>query len=92
MLYINIIWLDIMSLNHLGQQIKDLRKARKWSQQALAEMAGLDRTTIGMLERNDYSDIGIRKVQRVLELLDRKLVIAINGMPTLDDLMNQSED
>lgn len=78
-----------MPLNQLGQQIKSLRKERNWSQQQLADMAGLDRTTLGMLERNSYNDIGIRKVQRVLELLDRKLVIGMNGLPTLDDLLRQ---
>ena len=76
-----------MPLDQLGQQIKAFRKERNWSQQQLADMAGLDRTTLGMLERNSYNDIGIRKVQRVLELLDRKLVIGMNGLPTLDDLL-----
>jgi transcriptional regulator with XRE-family HTH domain len=79
-----------MSLDHIGEQIKTLRKARNWSQQQLADMAGLDRTTVGMLERNTYNDIGIRKVQRVLELLDRKLIIGSNGLPTLDDLLSQT--
>jgi transcriptional regulator with XRE-family HTH domain len=80
-----------MSLDQIGQQIKALRKKRNWSQQQLAEMAGLDRTTLGMLERNSYNDMGIRKVQRVLELLDRKLIIGTNGLPTLDDLLTQAE-
>lgn len=80
-----------MSLDQLGQQIKSLRKERNWSQQQLADMAGLDRTTLGMLERNNYNDIGIRKVQRVLELLDRRLVIGVKGLPTLDDLLQQVE-
>lgn len=74
-------------LDHLGQQIKTLRKQKGWSQLQLAEMAGLDRTTLGMLERNDYSDIGIRKVQRVLELLGKKLTWSNAGLPTLDELL-----
>lgn len=76
-----------VSLEHLGLQIKALRKQRGWSQSQLADMAGLDRTTLGMLERNDYSDIGIRKVQRVLELLGKKLTLANAGLPTLDELV-----
>ena len=80
-----------MPLDQIGQQIKALRKARNWSQQQLADMAGLDRTTLGMLERNSYNDIGIRKVERVLELLDRKLIIGNNGLPTLDELVTQAE-
>ncbi|MES2824999.1 MAG: helix-turn-helix transcriptional regulator [Pseudomonadota bacterium] len=80
-------------LDQLGQQIKTLRKQKGWSQLQLAEMAGLDRTTIGLLERNDYSDIGIRKVQRVLHLLGKKLVIAHAGLPTLDELVEaQAEE
>ncbi len=75
------------SLDQLGQQIKNLRKQKKWSQLRLAEMAGLDRTTLGLLERNNYSDIGIRKIQRVLALLGKKLVIANAGLPTLDELV-----
>lgn len=75
------------AFEELGFTVKTLRKQRGWSQSQLAEMAGLDRTTLGMLERNDYTDIGIRKVQRVLELLGKKLVVANTGLPTLDDLL-----
>lgn len=75
------------SLEQLGLTIKTLRKQRGWSQLKLAEMSGLDRTTLGMLERNDYTDIGIRKVQRVLELLGKKLSLTNSGLPTLDDLL-----
>lgn len=70
--------------------IKELRKKNGWSQKKLADMAGLDRTTVGTLERNDYSDIGIRKVQRILELLGKKLTVADAGLPTLDQLTRQS--
>jgi len=73
-------------LSHIGLQIKELRKQNGWSQQVLAQLSGLDRTTIGALERNDYSDIGIRKVQRVLQLLGKSLVLTGVGLPTLDDL------
>lgn len=77
----------LLALEELGQQIKTLRKQKGWSQLQLAEMAGLDRTTIGLLERNDYSDIGIRKVQRVVELLGKKLTLGNAGLPTLDELV-----
>ena len=76
-----------MPLEQLGQQIKALRKQKGWSQLQLAEMAGLDRTTVGMLERNAYTDIGIRKVHRVVELLGKKLTLTSAGLPTLDDLV-----
>lgn len=70
----------------ISQQVRTLRKQKGWSQQKLADLSGLDRTTIGALERNDYSDIGIRKVQRVLELLGKSLTLTNTGLPTLDQL------
>ena len=74
------------SLSSISLQIKQLRKKNGWSQQMLAHLSGLDRTTIGALERNNYSDIGIRKVQRVLQLLGKSLALTDLGLPTLDDL------
>jgi len=63
-----------------------LRKQKGWSQQKLAELSGLDRTTIGALERNSYSDIGIRKIERILGLLGKRLTIVDKGLPILDQL------
>ena len=74
------------NLTSISQQVRTLRKQKGWSQQKLAALSGLDRTTIGALERNDYSDIGIRKVQRVLELLGKGLSLTNTGLPTLDEL------
>jgi len=73
-------------LKNISQQIKMLRKQKRWSQQKLAEITNLDRTTIGSLERNDYSDIGIRKVLRVLQVFGKTLTTSDVGLPTLDQL------
>jgi DNA-binding XRE family transcriptional regulator len=78
--------MDSNTLNTISEQVRTLRKQQGWSQQTLAELSGLDRTTIGALERNDYSDIGIRKVQRVLEILGKCLTLSDLGLPTLDQL------
>jgi len=75
------------ALELIGQQIKALRKEKGWSQQYLAELAGLDRTTIGALERCDYTDLGIRKVAFVLCLLGQELALKQHLLPTLDELM-----
>ena len=72
---------------YIGQQIRLIRKKNGWSQQKLAELTGLDRTTIGMLERDDYSDIGIRKIIRTLEILGKSLTLVDYGLPTLDYLL-----
>lgn len=79
------------NLSDISNQIRALRKQKTWSQQKLAELSGLDRTTIGALERNDYSDIGIRKVQRVLMLLGKHLTTTDAGLPTLDQLHNHKQ-
>jgi transcriptional regulator with XRE-family HTH domain len=73
-------------MNDLGQQIKTARKAKKWTQAELAEMAGIDRTTMGSIERGSYRDIGIRKVARVAELIGLQLILVEENLPTLDDL------
>ena len=74
-------------LETISQTIRSTRKAQGLSQQQLATMTRLDRTTIGALERNDYKDLGIRKVERVLMVLGKTLNCEDVGMPTLDDLV-----
>lgn len=76
------------NLRQIGELVRALRKKNGWTQQELAELAYLDRTTIGSLERNDYTDMGIRKIQRVLSLLGKQLTITDFGLPTLDQLQN----
>ena len=61
------------------------------TQQQLAEITQLDRTTIGALERNDHNDLGIRKVERVLIVLGKTLSCEDIRLPTLDDLVKQNE-
>ena len=75
------------ALQNICNQIKTSRKKKGWTQQQLAEYSGLDRTTIGSIERNGFSDIGIRKFGRVLELLGLQLAIRDVGLPTLDELL-----
>lgn len=77
-------------LNEISQTIRTARKAQGLSQQQLADMTHLDRTTIGALERNDYQDLGIRKVERVLSALGKTLNCENVGMPTLDDLVKSN--
>ena len=76
-------------LESIATTIRTARKARGWSQQYLADLCHLDRTTIGALERNAYNDIGIRKVDRVLMVLGKTLTIQEAGLPTLDELKVQ---
>lgn len=77
-------------LKDISQIIRTARKARGMTQQQLAELTQLDRTTIGALERNDYNDFGIRKVERVLMVLGKPLNSEDISLPTLDDLVKQN--
>ncbi len=72
----------------LGNKVRQLRKEKSWSQQQLADFTSLDRTTISALERNDFNEIGIRKVQRILHVLNHTLTIQSTSLPTLDDMQS----
>lgn len=78
-------------LNNISETIQKQRKQRGWSQKKLAGLTQLDRTTIGALERNDYQDLGIRKVERVLAVFGLSLNCESLGLPTLDDLTASSK-
>lgn len=73
-------------MQNIGNTIKAARKARNLTQAQLAEMAGIDRTTLGGIERGSIRDIGIRKVARVAELLGLQLTLIDEDLPTLDEL------
>lgn len=78
-------------LEQVGSQIKSRRKQQGWSQEYLANISGLNRTTIGAIERGDYTDIGIRKVARVLQLLGFKITLSDQFLPTLDEVITQQQ-
>ena len=74
------------SLSKISEIILSERKQRKWSQQLLADYAGFNRTTIGKIERGDYDDVGLRKIERILNLFNKSLIVTDTGLPTLDQL------
>lgn len=78
------------SLLKISEMILLERKKLKWSQQQLADYAGLNRTTIGKMERGDYDEVGLRKIERVLNLFYKSLTVKDVGLPTLDDLKKQN--
>jgi len=52
----------------LGQRIRNLREAKGWSQERLAEEYGLHRTYIGALERGErnVAALNLRKISSAL--------------------------
>ncbi len=64
-----------MRLEEIGNQIRRSRLARGLTQAQLAAAAHLTRTTLNQLENGVVKDLGIRKVQALLEQLDLALGI-----------------
>jgi transcriptional regulator with XRE-family HTH domain len=79
-----------MDLIELGREVAQVRKRKALSQTDLARAAGVSRQTISALERGVVSDLGVRKLMRVLEVLGFELAVRPAGHPvTLDDLKPQ---
>lgn len=79
-------------MESLGQLIRALRKEQKLSQQALAQQYGMSRATISGIENNTLSEIGIRKVEAILNGFGYELtaVPRQSRRPTLDTLKKVS--
>lgn len=75
-------------MENLGKLIRALRKERKLSQQTLAHQYGMSRATISGIENNTLSEIGLRKVEAILNGFGYELtaVPRQSKRPTLDTL------
>jgi transcriptional regulator with XRE-family HTH domain len=74
----------------IGQQIRTERKRRKLSQDDLARLLGMSRSTISQIESGTVQDIGVRKMIRILEVLGLELRVRSAGAPpTLDELREE---
>ncbi len=68
-----------MKAEQIGHEIKRFRLARGLTQAQLAAAANVSRTTLNQLENGLVKDLGIRKVQAILEQLG--LVLATQSPP-----------
>ncbi len=83
---------DALMLFEIGKYIRQERKKRKLSQAKLGELLGMSRTTIGQIENGTIQDVGVRKLIRILEILDLELRVRIaSGRPTLDELRDEDD-
>jgi len=79
-------------LCQIGEYIRRERKQRKMSQSALAKLLGMSRSTISQIETGTVQDIGVRKLIRILEVLDLELRVRPAGSPpTLDELREDDD-
>lgn len=75
----------------IGKKIREERKKMGLTQQDLANKLDLSRATISGIERGTISEIGFRKVDRILSMLGYQLIAEKKaGIPTLDDLKNNN--
>ncbi|CAI8767519.1 helix-turn-helix protein [compost metagenome] len=75
-------------MENLGELIRSLRKEQKLSQQALGKQYGMSRSTISGIENNTISEIGLRKVEAILNGFGYELIAVPRQAqrPTLDSL------
>jgi transcriptional regulator with XRE-family HTH domain len=79
-----------MLLNELGQQIKKLRRENKWSQDDLEKYSGITKRTISKIENGFIDEVGIKKVETILDLLGMEFSLRPKGRPkTLEELQNE---
>jgi transcriptional regulator with XRE-family HTH domain len=64
-----------MRLQEMGTAIRRARIGRGLTQAALAEAAGLSRVTLNRLEMGTFPDLGVQKLQALLENVGLTLVI-----------------
>ena len=79
-----------MTLEELGKQIKTLRKEKKWSQDDMEQYSGITKRTISKIENGFIDEVGIKKVEMILDLLDMEFSLRPKGRPkTLEELQNE---
>mgnify|MGYP001146783794 CR=1 FL=1 len=78
-------------LFEIGKEIRSERKRRKLSQADLAKLLRMSRTTISQIENGTVQDIGVRKLIRIMEVLELELRVRRAGAPpTLDELREEA--
>lgn len=76
-----------MDLKEISKIIKEKRKSNTWSQQTLATHTNINVNTIQKMEAGFVEEVGITKVQAVLDILNLELSLREKGRPmTLDEL------
>ena len=60
-----------------GSAVRELRLSRNLSQEALADLAGLDRSYTGGIERGEHN-VALINIQRIAQALDIKVAALMN--------------
>jgi transcriptional regulator with XRE-family HTH domain len=54
----------------LGDRVRELRKARGWSQQALGDRAGVTAQTVWLLETHQLKDVKLSTLSKIADALE----------------------
>ena len=76
-----------MLIEEIGHEIRRSRLSRGLTQARLAEAAHITRTTLNQLENGAIKDLGIRKLQAVLDQLGLALLIERTPQPKPTDFL-----
>lgn len=71
-------------LKILGQRIRDKRKAKQWTQESLADHAGIDRSYIGGVERGERN-ITFTVLCQICAALGCDVAEITHGIPRLPE-------
>ncbi|MBX2830180.1 MAG: helix-turn-helix domain-containing protein [Rhodospirillales bacterium] len=82
-----------MDIYDIGETIRNHRRAKRIRQVDLAAKAGVSRSTLVALENGKLHELGIRKIEKLLAILDLRLTTeaATARRPTLEDLVREQE-
>lgn len=84
---------EIFLDSSIALQIKALRLQRGWSQEVLAEKAGMKQSRISAMEQADYSGWSLRTLRRLAAAFDLALVVRFESFGTLlDDVTSMSRE
>ncbi len=81
-----------MKLQELGNEIRELRKDKKYSQDDLEKYSGITKRTLSKIENGFIEEVGIKKVEIILDLLGMEFSLRPKGRPrTLEELQDERQ-
>lgn len=66
-------------LERFGQRVRELRKAKGWSQEELAHKCDLDRTYAGSIERGERN-VALRNIEKIAVALGVSIERLMKGL------------
>ncbi len=80
----------LLALLELGKKIKQYRKEKKYSQDDLENYSNITKRTISKVENGFLEEVGVKKVEMILNLLGYELCIRPKKRPkTLEELRDE---